>query len=784
MSEQEMKYCSNCKRDIAMVNYTMHELHCRRNIVLCEHCKEPVPRTEMEEHFEEEHAKVNCELCKKPIEKSKLEEHKDVCPKRLAKCPFCELEQPHSELKEHEDFCGTRTEFCANCSQYIMVKHLNQHEDSNCAFPEPKNQPSSQNSRHEPDIIALDDTFSPFAMEEFGRLTDMHNLVNPKTHGAYGGANVNSNTGINANRSKRTNGNTVPQNRPNRSNMPRSSAITSHSLPRNRGTNQTLPHNRSTNQNELPRSRDAAGVDLPRNRQAQGINSSSNSTNRTKKVLNKGSGAASNPRTTSSNIPDTGGGSSGLGNDLDRLLAMHLAHDLTPDDLDDPDLDERSNNEECLPCEFCGKPFPFDSLIQHQTGCGPSELHTPSPDSNISTPIPDRASTPPNAIHSNPDANNSPSRRNTSPRTNPPPNMVDNLAYLTAHEWFSSTSTNIPPEFTTESDIMLPCEFCDQLLPEDFLVQHQAVCAANRAATPDITNLPSRSQPRSSVRPTARSQQHQATAAVNSIAMKSKRHQSGPSFTFLNDTSNSVVPSGGTSYHRTEHTNGQTKPKDKNKFSERNIDGSIVDKTYKMMGSTHSTHRDSRSNHQIKPKSKNRSLSSGKQSETNESRSGSAARTRRTLDRLLEDPTYTTADLLAHMDSYVESVDSNAAMGSKKDASGATGGSVRSKKNESAELDRLFGDLALDGYNDLATRRPSHNDGQRSRKPKSDTPELGAVGYQASFAGASPNSHKPRKNRAFHQRDIGDALEDSVLRPAQSSAGNRVKKKPGSKTRK
>ncbi len=64
------------KRDIAAANFVMHEVHCRRNIVLCEKCGEPVPRTEMEEHISEEHALVPCDMCSQQFEVSKIEAHK------------------------------------------------------------------------------------------------------------------------------------------------------------------------------------------------------------------------------------------------------------------------------------------------------------------------------------------------------------------------------------------------------------------------------------------------------------------------------------------------------------------------------------------------------------------------------------------------------------------------------------------------------------------------------------------------------------------------------------
>ena len=53
----------------------MHEVHCRRNIVLCERCQEPVPRSEMEAHTEEMHAEEPCGLCGRKFEKCELDDH-------------------------------------------------------------------------------------------------------------------------------------------------------------------------------------------------------------------------------------------------------------------------------------------------------------------------------------------------------------------------------------------------------------------------------------------------------------------------------------------------------------------------------------------------------------------------------------------------------------------------------------------------------------------------------------------------------------------------------------
>ena len=64
------------KRDIATVNFVMHEVHCHRNIVLCATCDEPVPKSELERHFNDLHAPVTCHLCGQAVDKSTLDSHK------------------------------------------------------------------------------------------------------------------------------------------------------------------------------------------------------------------------------------------------------------------------------------------------------------------------------------------------------------------------------------------------------------------------------------------------------------------------------------------------------------------------------------------------------------------------------------------------------------------------------------------------------------------------------------------------------------------------------------
>ncbi|XP_029475521.1 TRAF-type zinc finger domain-containing protein 1 [Rhinatrema bivittatum] len=126
-AEKETQLCGNCKKDIPMANFTIHEIHCRRNIAVCQNCMEPVPKSEMEDHIESEHAQITCK-CGMKFEKNHLEKHETLeCHLRLVNCQYCELELAFNKVEDHEDYCGTRTEVCNGCGRNIMVKESKAH---------------------------------------------------------------------------------------------------------------------------------------------------------------------------------------------------------------------------------------------------------------------------------------------------------------------------------------------------------------------------------------------------------------------------------------------------------------------------------------------------------------------------------------------------------------------------------------------------------------------------------------------------------------------------------
>lgn len=156
----------------------MHTAHCARNITLCKKCKEPIPKSQFEEHsksckpqnpkkipspqppptkieesqyFRERKAVEDKKILHRQEKRlERLEKLVDVGqplgrinnaspfkakpPKDLLPCQYCELELPKFDLGEHENYCGARTEKCQDCGELVMFKYRQLHKDSNNCF--------------------------------------------------------------------------------------------------------------------------------------------------------------------------------------------------------------------------------------------------------------------------------------------------------------------------------------------------------------------------------------------------------------------------------------------------------------------------------------------------------------------------------------------------------------------------------------------------------------------------------------------------------------------------
>uniref|UniRef100_A0A8C9P4N2 XIAP associated factor 1 n=1 Tax=Spermophilus dauricus TaxID=99837 RepID=A0A8C9P4N2_SPEDA len=124
--EGDFQVCGNCRRSVASDHFTLHEAHCLRFLVLCPECEEPIPKSKMKEHFENEHQQVS--RCVSKVQKLLLELHAE-CQQDSIKCKFCELTGSLKELQIHESRCDKQTECCLYCGQFIRLQVLAQHQE-------------------------------------------------------------------------------------------------------------------------------------------------------------------------------------------------------------------------------------------------------------------------------------------------------------------------------------------------------------------------------------------------------------------------------------------------------------------------------------------------------------------------------------------------------------------------------------------------------------------------------------------------------------------------------
>ncbi|KAM4810101.1 TRAF-type zinc finger domain-containing protein 1 [Rhinophrynus dorsalis] len=339
-AEQDTKLCGNCKRDIPVTNFTIHEIHCKRNISVCHVCKEPFPTSEMEEHLDTEHAPVICK-CKKTLEKRALEEHeRTACSLRLVKCQFCELELAFNKLEDHEDYCGARTERCEKCGRSVMHKELKDHPNVCGKVPETKKPVQDQS---QPDYSEYNGSWFETLENRNAFRDDLYSRIPAHLPSRFYGNSVLT-RGF-----ERRPGERVDQNRV--------------------GGQSNLSRNIQVERREPPLEETTIQPSV-RNRGQSDFNSfrSLSLQNRTRTRTD------SDPLTNTNFWRDFYSKESGENKKFQRRNSANLFFDDDSVQVESPST--QSDNDIQLPCEFCEKLFPEQDLILHQSGCNPRAFAT------------------------------------------------------------------------------------------------------------------------------------------------------------------------------------------------------------------------------------------------------------------------------------------------------------------------------------------------------------------------------------------------------------------------
>ncbi|XP_078410447.1 TRAF-type zinc finger domain-containing protein 1 [Cetorhinus maximus] len=413
---EETRLCANCKRDIPATNFTIHEIHCRRNIDLCRYCQDPFPKSEMEEHFETEHALVDCK-CSMKVEKNQLEKHENIeCPLRLVKCQYCELELAFNKSQEHADYCGSRTEPCPACCRNVLVKDLNIHHITCGKDVEEKN-----NNRMKPgsEYHFEGNVGTWFENQPFG------NLLRAEQNRIRARPRISRQleTKVHGNREMG-----FPVRGVDRRNMPIIG----------RDQNQA-----SVTRNERNCVADPAGPGH--------VDSNSNLDYLLALSLQNENSGGEGEWPPLWEDTRTAHRHSELENVVD-LFNNRLSSVVFPTPVNAHE--EITNDVTMLPCEFCEELFPEEELILHQTGCNPVSAFASF--SKNTTLIP-------------------PLQRVSIPRTNEFFSHRPHLNPELFSEDFSLPSYG-PFVGSSDGDVMIPCEFCGIALEEDVLYHHQDQC--------------------------------------------------------------------------------------------------------------------------------------------------------------------------------------------------------------------------------------------------------------------------------------------------------------------
>ncbi|XP_030647337.1 TRAF-type zinc finger domain-containing protein 1 [Chanos chanos] len=431
MAEEPTQLCTNCKRDIPEANFTTHEIHCRRNIALCDVCQEPVPRAELQQHRDEEHTQEQCK-CGLKIERRLMETHQmNECSQRMVPCQYCDLELAYSQAKEHEDYCGTRTEPCPLCKCNVMLREQDIHPALCGSLTPPEERSSTRVEPH-----------SPGAWFETRAI---HNMLQAQER------SWNNNTAGGAERR-------IPP-RPLEGRLHNNTRGTMgfgglrNTAPRNNDFTNLLEQDvtvGSNNNNSLMWRPDQSGYDsssldylLALSLQSDGEAEDAGEHGAWTDVWDDRFGRMSSCTALGSQFSTTATSTTTTINNNNYYNSAPAPRN--------PGSNPGLASDIMLPCEFCEELFPEEDLILHQTGCSPASA------------IASFSKQPPSPYESR---SSQGFGEVVLPRTPSPPTLPRSVSPLN----FS------PPSSPLEGNIVIPCEFCGVALEENVVFHHQDKC--------------------------------------------------------------------------------------------------------------------------------------------------------------------------------------------------------------------------------------------------------------------------------------------------------------------